>query len=43
MSNNKNLSLVHGRGTALTGIGLVGLALGNALGQDLGVLVLDEG
>ena len=31
---------MHGGGTTLTGVGLVGLGLGNALGQDLSVLVL---
>lgn len=34
--------LAHRRGAALAGIGLVGLGLGNALGEDLGVLVLKE-
>ena len=32
--------LAHGRGTTLAGIGLVGLGLGDTLGEDLSVLVL---
>ena len=31
---------VHGACSSLAGIGLVGLGLGDTLGQDLGVLVL---
>lgn len=33
-------SLAHGRRTALASIGLLGLGLGDALGEDSGVLVL---
>lgn len=34
--------LAHGRGTALAELGLLGLALGNTLGKDLGVFVLER-
>lgn len=39
-SERQNPSLVHGACPSLADIGLVGLGLGDTLGQDLGVLVL---
>jgi hypothetical protein len=39
INNARSRLLAHGAGAALAGIDLVGLGLGNTLGQDLGVLV----
>ena len=39
-SLNARTLLAHGACSSLAGIGLLGLGLGNALGEDLGVLVL---
>jgi hypothetical protein len=39
--NARNL-LAHGACATLAGIGLVGLGLGNTLGQDLSILVLAD-
>ena len=38
-TNAENL-LAHGAGTSLAGVGLLGLGLGDTLGENLGVLVL---
>lgn len=41
-SLNARTLLAHRAGTSLAGIGLVDLGLGNTLGQDLGILVLER-
>lgn len=41
LPNTQHL-LAHGAGSPLAGIGLAGLGLGDALGEDSGILVLHD-